>query len=51
LREVLNDWMPEDIADLFDDLEPQEDVVILSLWSRKKRHEPLNISPPAAQEQ
>ncbi len=29
MREVLNDWLPEDIADLLDDLTPHEDVVVL----------------------
>jgi magnesium transporter len=51
LREVLNDWMPEDIADLFDDLEPQEDVVILESLEPEKAARAFEHIAPAAQEQ
>jgi magnesium transporter len=51
LREVLNDWMPEDIADLFDDLEPQEDVVILEALEPEKAARAFEHIAPAAQEQ
>ena len=51
LREVLNDWMAEDIADLFDDLEPQEDVVILEALEPDKAARAFEHIVPAAQEQ
>jgi magnesium transporter len=51
LREVLNDWLPEDIADLFDDLEPQEDVVILESLEPEKAARAFEHIAPAAQEQ
>src|SRR6476620_4914496 len=51
LREVLNDWMAEDIADLFDDLEPQEDVVILEALEPEKAARAFEHIVPAAQEQ
>src|SRR6478672_1980848 len=30
LREVLSDWQPEDVADLFNDLHPEEDIIVIS---------------------
>jgi magnesium transporter len=51
LREVLADWMPQDIADLLNDLEPGEDALVLAaldpeLAARSFEH----ISPTAHEE-
>jgi magnesium transporter len=51
LREVINDWMPEDIADLFDDLTPEEDVVVLESLDPDKAARAFEHIAPATQEQ
>src|SRR5690348_16108487 len=51
LREVLADWLPEDIADLFDDLDPSEDVIVLEALDPEKAARAFEHIAPAAQEQ
>jgi magnesium transporter len=51
LREVVNDWMPEDIADLLDDLSAEEDVVVLESLDPEKAARAFEHIAPAAQEQ
>ncbi len=50
LREVVNDWMPEDIADLLDDLSPEEDMVVLESLDPEKAARAFEHIAPSAQE-
>ena len=51
LREVLSEWMPEDIADLIDDLHPDEDVVLLAALDPEVAARSFEHISPTAQEQ
>ena len=51
LREVVNDWLPEDIADLLDDLSAEEEVVLLESLDPEKAARAFEHMEPAIQEQ
>jgi magnesium transporter len=51
LREVLNDWLHEDIGDLLDDLSTEEDIVVLEALDPEIAARAFEHISPAAQEQ
>src|SRR3954452_18237353 len=51
LRECVNDWLPEDIADLLDDLSTDEDMVVLEALDPEIAARAFEHIAPAAQEQ
>ncbi len=51
LREVINDWLPEDIADLLDDLSAEEEIVLLESLDPEKAARAFEHMEPALQEQ
>ncbi len=51
LREVLADWMPQDVADLLNDLEPGEDALVLAALDPEQAARSFeHISPTAHEE-
>ncbi len=51
LRDVVNDWLPEDIADLLDDLSAEEEIVLLESLDPEKAARAFEHMEPAIQEQ
>jgi magnesium transporter len=51
LREVLADWLPQDIADLFDDMSPEEDLIVLESLDPEKAARAFEHISPGAQEE
>ena len=50
LREILNEWQPQDIADLLEDLAPTEQEFVLAALEPEKAARTFEHISPAAQE-